>query len=170
MGEIPSQSMLSALNTAPVAESEDHKGNFTKVFSADIVEGMLAEGMGEIKRSLDVLYYNPGNMEQHVNAAACRSITLGQVENMLHFLEPYHDASLRPRHRGTRRVLCSMRKRLLENVPLMDQKTPYAGFDVLRFGRDMVQFLTAFHKVLSVSTSTTDRNNELRWFCRGVKK
>ena len=170
MGEVPSQSMLSELNTAPMAESDDHKGNITKVFSADIVEGMLAEGIGEIKRSLDVLYYNPGNMEQHVNAAACRGITLGHVENMLHFMEPYHDASLRPRHRGTRRVLRSMRKRLLQNVPMMDQKTPYAGFDVLRFGRDMIQFLTAFHKVLSVSTKSEDRNKELRWFCRGIKK
>ena len=47
MGEVPSQGMLSELNTAPpVAESDDHKGNITKVFSADIVEGMLAEGHG----------------------------------------------------------------------------------------------------------------------------
>lgn len=170
MGEVPSQSMLSELNTAPVAESEDHRGNLTKVFSADIVEGMLAEGVGEIKRSLDVLYYNPGDMEEHVNAVACRGITLGHVENMLHFLEPYHDASLRPRHKGVRKVLRAMHARLTKNTPRPESGNPYAGFDILRFGRDMVQFMTAFHKVLSVTTSNADRNKELRWFCRGVKK
>ena len=121
--------MLSDLNTAPVAESEDHKANITKVFSADIVEGMLAEGLGEIKRSLDVLYHNPGNMEQHVNAAACRSIAPAGVDGK-----------------------------------------PFAGFDLPQFGNDIVQFLTAFHRVLSVETSTTDRNAELRRFCRGIKK
>ena len=162
--------MLSELNTAPVAESDEHVGNITKVFSADIVEGMLAEGLGEIKRSLDVLYHNPGDMEQHVNATACRSIARGQVNDMLHFLEPYNDASLRPRHRGCRKVLMAMRKRLLKNGPSGTADSPFAGFDLPRFGRDIVQFLTAFHRVLSVETSTTDRNAELRWFCRGVKK
>jgi len=170
MGEVLSQSMLSDLNTAPVAESDDHKGNITKVFSADIVEGMLAEGLGEIKRSLDVLYHNPGNMEQHVNAAACRSIALGYVNDMIHFLEPYHDASLRPRHRGCRKVLMAMRKRMLGNAPAGVDGKPFAGFDLPRFGGDIVQFLTAFHRVLSVETSTTDRNAELRRFCRGIKK
>ena len=170
MGEVPSQSMMSALNSSPVAESEEHKGNITKVFSADIVEGMLADGMGEVKRSLDVLYYNPGGMEQYVNAAACRSIALGQVNDMLHFLQPYHDASLRPRHRGCRKVLTAMRKRMLGNAPIGVDGKPFAGFDLPQFGSDIVQFLTAFHRVLSVETSTTDRNAELRRFCRGIKK
>ena len=161
--------MLSALNSIEPAESEEHKSNLTKVFSADIVEGMLAEGIGEIKRSLDVLYYNPGNMEEHVNAAACRAITLGHVDNMLHFLAPYHDASLRPRHKGVRKVLKAMHAKLTKNTPCPKDGNPYAGFDILRFGRDMVQFMTAFHKVLSVTTSNADRNKELRWFCRGVK-
>lgn len=170
MGEVPSQGMLSDLNTAPVAESDDHKANITRVFFGDIVEGMLSEGLGEIKRSLDVLYLNPGNMEEHVNAAACRSITLGHVGNMLHFLDPYHDAALRPRHKGVRKVLRAMSTRLKGNAPLSTVGEPYAGFDLREFGRDMVQFLTAFHRVLSVSTSNAERNTELRWFCRGVKK
>jgi len=162
--------MLSAFNSAPVPVEDGHVGDITKVFSGDIVEGMLSEGLGEIKRSLDVLYHNPGDMEEHVNAAACRSITLGHVENMLHFLDPYHDAALRPRHKGVRQVLRAMSVRLKKNAPLGSAGLPYAGFDLLRFGRDMVQFLTAFHKVLSVSTSNAERNTELRWFCRGVKK
>tara|TARA_R110000751_G_scaffold43087_1_gene99673 strand:- start:3177 stop:3689 length:513 start_codon:yes stop_codon:yes gene_type:complete len=170
MGEMISQSLTAALNTAPVAESKEHVGTLTKMFSADIVEGMLADGLGEVKRSLDVLYHNPGNMEQHVNAAACRAITMGHVDDMIYFLEPYHDAALRPRHRGCRKVLMAMRKRLLGNGPIGTIDEPFAGFDLPKFGSDIVQFLTAFHCVLNVDTSTTDRNAELRRFCRGIKK
>lgn len=168
MGEVPSQSMMSALNSIEPAESEEHKGNVTKIFSGDIVEGMLSEGIGEIKRSLDVLYHNPGNMEPHTNALACRSITMGHVDNMLHFMGPYSDASLRPRHRAARKVLAAMLRRMGNNAPVKSRAGRlFDGFDITDFARNMVQFMTAFHTVLSVASTKVERNKALKEFCRG---
>ena len=48
----------------------------------EIVEGLIAEGIKSIKESLDVLFFNPTDMDPTLNALATRAIALSETESL----------------------------------------------------------------------------------------
>ncbi len=138
----------------------DAGGVLSPIFPKDIVEGMLAEALGEIKKSLDMLFYNPMGMDEHLNAQTTRSIALGFVQDALIKLAPYSDSALHPKHRQCRKALMEMSRRLEANP--VNNKT--RRFDEVKFGYDITDFITVFHKCLAECTPPKERSRVLRRF------
>ena len=130
----------------------------------EIIEGLLADCLQEIKRSVDVLFFNPGEMEEHTNAMATRSIALVEVGQCLHMLKGVSSSSLTKRHRMCRDVLRQMYMRLTKNAPLDDSGK---GFDLPAFGADLVNFMTTYHKILFAPDASRESKTLWRRFCRG---
>tara|TARA_R100001594_G_scaffold51458_1_gene84873 strand:- start:3793 stop:4239 length:447 start_codon:yes stop_codon:yes gene_type:complete len=138
----------------------DVSGVLSPIFPKDIVEGMLAENLGEIKKSLDMLFYNPMGMDENLNAQTTRSIALGFVQDALIKLAPYSDSALHPKHRQCRKALMEMSRRLEANP--VNSKT--RRFDEVKFGYDITDFITVFHKCLAECTPPKERSRVLRRF------
>lgn len=130
----------------------------------EIIEGLLADCLQEIKRSVDVLFYNPGGMEERTNAMATRAIAMAEVGQCLQMLSGVSNTALTKRHRMCRDVLRQMNKRLMSNAP---QNEVGQGFDLPKFGLDLVSFMTTYHKILSSHQPTREQTVLWRKFCRG---
>ena len=130
----------------------------------EIIEGLLADCLQEIKRSVDVLFFNPGNMDEHTNAMATRAITLVEVNQCLQMLKGIHSSTLSKRHSMCRDVLRQMYKRLMKNAP---QNEVGKGFDLPLFGTDLVSFMTTYHKILASPSPGRAESTLWRRFCRG---
>ena len=133
------------------------------IYPAEVVEGMLAMALSQIKASLDVVYADPKGIKPIENARACYLLTGSLIDQALDRLKGYHDASLNPKHRLSRRVLRAMSARLLANDVLPAKRMHNKR--LARFAHDMVQFLTAFHLVLSEGTPKKDRYEIAEAFC-----
>ncbi len=133
------------------------------IYPAEIVEGMLAVCLSQIKASLDVVYENPKSMKPLQNVRACYLLTGSLIDQALDRLKGYHDASLNVKHRLSRKVLRAMSARLLENDVLPAKRMHNKR--IAHFAHDMVQFLTAFHLVLSENTPKNDRYKIAEAFC-----
>ena len=132
----------------------------------EIVEGLMSECLREIKHSLDVLFYNPGLMEEKTNAMATRAIALAEIQSLLQMMHGIRDSGFRKKHRMCRDVLRQMHKRLINNSPA---DAAGHGWDIMRFGRDLVDFMTSFHRVLAEDTPRRLKSDTWRRFCRGQK-
>tara|TARA_R110000751_G_scaffold192979_1_gene298544 strand:- start:2961 stop:3440 length:480 start_codon:yes stop_codon:yes gene_type:complete len=130
----------------------------------EIIEGLLADCLQEIKRSVDVLFYNPGEMEVHTNAMATRAIALTEVNQVLQMLMGVSSSSLTKRHRMCRDVLRQMYMRMMKNAP---ENAVGKGFDLPKFGTDLVTFMTTYHKILSAHDAGRESKALWRRFCRG---
>jgi len=137
------------------------KPNFTEIFPAWVVEGMLSEILREIKSAVDVLWDNVE--EPDVHAKITFVIVWGYVQDTLAKLKPYDDASLRPKHALCRGVISHMSDRLEDNNPNDDGD----GFDLSIFAQDLVSFLTAFHLCLSEGTTKAAKTAAHMEFCNG---
>tara|TARA_R110000824_G_scaffold321751_1_gene508565 strand:- start:221 stop:667 length:447 start_codon:yes stop_codon:yes gene_type:complete len=136
------------------------EGLLSPIFPKDIVEGMLAETLGEIKKSLDMLFFNPMEMDDLLNVKTTWSITLGFVQDALIKLAPYSDSALHPKHRACRKALMEMSRRLDANPP----NNKSHRFDEIKFGHDITSFITVFHKCLAEATPPNERKAVLRRF------
>lgn len=130
----------------------------------EIIEGLLADCLQEIKRSVDVLFFNPGKMDERTNAMATRAIALVEVNQCLQMLKGVHNSALSKRHRMCRDVLRQMYKRLMKNSP---QNEVGKGFDLPLFGTDLVSFMTTYHKILAAQDPGREQSTLWRRFCRG---
>jgi hypothetical protein len=90
-------------------------------------------------------------------------LTGSLIDQALDRLKGYHDASLNVKHRLSRKVLRAMSARLLENDVLPAKRMHNKR--IAHFAHDMVQFLTAFHLVLSENTPKNDRYKIAEAFC-----
>lgn len=140
--------------------ASDAGGVLSPIFPKDIVEGMLAETLGEIKKSLDMLFFNPMEMDDLLNVKTTWSITLGFVQDALIKLAPYSDSALHPKHRSCRKALMEMSRRLDANPP----NNKSHRFDEIKFGYDITDFITVFHKCLAEATPSKERAAVLRRF------
>ena len=66
----------------------DVVGVASPLFPKDIVEGMLAETLGEVKKSVDMLFFNPMNMDEDLNVKTTRHITMGFIQDALIKISP----------------------------------------------------------------------------------
>lgn len=131
---------------------------------AEIVEGLMGDCIREIKNSVDVLFYNPGLMEERTNAMASRAIAMAEIQALLQMMHGIHDSGFGKKHRMCRDVLRQMHKRLVKNRPGDEAGNKW---DLARFGRDLVDFLTSFHRVLAEDTPPRLKSDTWRRFCRG---
>ena len=138
----------------------DVVGVASPLFPKDIVEGMLAETLGEVKKSVDMLFFNPMNMDEDLNVKTTRHITMGFIQDALIKLATYRDKELAPKHRVCRKVLLTMSKKMEDN-PVNSNKR---HFDKVRFGINVTDFLSAFHICLAEHSKPAERSAALKRF------
>jgi len=129
----------------------------------EIVEGLIAEGIKSIKESLDVLFFNPTDMDPTLNALATRAIALSETESLERALSA-GQIGMHPKHKLCIPVLRNMKERLESNAPNEDK---IGDMDLGVFGRDIVDFLTAMHKVMSDGTTEKNRRSYQKAFVEG---
>lgn len=131
----------------------------------EIVEGLIAEGIKSIKESLDVLFYNPGEMDPDLNALATRAIALSETKGLESALSA-GQIGMHKKHKMCIPILKNMRERLEANAPDGDK---VGDMDLGVFGQDIVDFLTTMHKVMCDGTSDRKRRTYQRAFVEGRK-
>ena len=154
-----------AKRATKIERPEDLEIEITPISQFEIVEGLIAEGIKSIKESLDVLFFNPGDMDPTLNALATRAIALTEVEGLESALSA-GQIGMHKKHKMCIPVLRNMKKRLEENSPDGDK---IGDMDLGVFGQDIVDFLTAMHKVMSDGTSDKKRHSYQRAFVEGRK-
>ena len=135
----------------------------TEIYPAPVVEGMLATCLIECSAALGALSERVETPKALKFTKACHMIVYQQVLMACERLEPYNEASLNLKHRLSRKVLRSMRERMLENNP--QEAKRMRNKLVTGFGRDMTEFLTAFHTVLAESSDKSERYDAMEDFC-----
>ena len=129
----------------------------------EIVEGLITEGIKSIKESLDVLFFNPTEMDPTLNALATRAITLSETEGLEAALSA-GQIGMHPKHKLCIPILRNMKERLESNAP---NGNKIGDMDLGVFGRDIVDFLTAMHKVMSDGTTEDHRRSYQESFVAG---
>ena len=150
----------SIIHTSDVAGVEK---KLTPISQFEMVEGMIADCLQQVKNSLDVLFFNPEKMDPTLNVLATRAITLTEIEGLGRSMEQ-GSLGLHPKHKMCLGMLQAMRKRLTHNAPMGPE---LGNMDIARFGRDMVDFLSGMHKVLSHGTDEKHRKTYYRDFMSG---
>ena len=112
-----------------------------------------------------MLFFNPMGMDDLLNVRTTWSITLGFVQDALIKMAPYSDSALHPKHLACRKALMEMSRRLDANP------TNKKGhrFDEVKFGHDITDFITVFHKCLAESTPKRERTRTLSRFVQRRK-
>ena len=131
----------------------------------EIVEGLIAEGIKSIKESLDVLFYNPGEMDPDLNALATRAIALSEIEGLETALSA-GQIGMHKKHKMCIPILRNMQSRLESNAPDGDK---IGDMDLGVFGQDIVDFLTTMHRVMCDGTSDRSRRSYQKAFVESRK-
>ena len=127
------------------------------IYPAPIVEGMLAAVLAQVKGSLDIVYENPRSMKLVDNVKACYTITRHEVAVAVDRLRVYSDKSLNRKHRACREILVDMLSRLEKND--VEAAKRMHNKKVVRFGRDVVDFLSVFHIALAEGSTEEARES-----------
>ena len=150
------------------ASGDGTKSRRTDFYPAPVVEGMLATALVEIKHALDATGDTRAlGMKAIKRTKACYAVTRGIVEETYGWLEPYNRASLNKKHLLCRDIFEEMRHRLRNN-DVMSAKV-MRNKKVIKFARDMVEFLTAFHLVLTEQSNWDQRYAAADQFCVSVE-
>tara|TARA_R100001086_G_scaffold852_1_gene418 strand:- start:164 stop:733 length:570 start_codon:yes stop_codon:yes gene_type:complete len=151
-----------------VIPNQDQNGSkITVIYPFEYVEGLLAQSLGSMYHAIDSL--RPENqkrltMGRMENIRASASIIYMEAKSLLDCLDPYHDASLNPKHRLIRVMLRCVAKGL-EVSALASAKTTRhkAVIAYARLGKDLLE---TFHKLLHSSTPIEEREATLAKFLR----
>ena len=126
------------------------------IFPREIVEGMLAMAVREVKFAMDDIYESLGGLDQDERVEG-NYLAIGlESASVVDMLSAYHDAALSPKHRAARALFVELCRRLEAN-DLRDDKS---GEAMARFAVDMVTFLEAVHMCL---LEGTDRKKRYYW-------
>ena len=149
-----------ARRATKIERPDDADVEILPISQFEIVEGLIAEGIKSIKESLDVLFFNPTDMDPTLNALATRAIALSETESLASALTA-GQIGMHKKHKTCIPILNEMKRRLEANAPDGDK---IGDMDLGTFGRDVVDFLTAMHKVMSDGTSDKNRRSYQKAF------
>ena len=155
-----SRSVTLSRRATKIERPDDADVEILPISQFEIVEGLIAEGIKSIKESLDVLFFNPTDMDPTLNALATRAIALSETESLASALTA-GQIGMHKKHKTCIPILNEMKRRLEANAPDGDK---IGDMDLGTFGRDVVDFLTAMHKVMSDGTSDKNRRSYQKAF------
>lgn len=148
-------------------EEEKTKTTFMK---KEVVERFLAEVLTQIKLALDVVWYEGLSKKyasiKPVEAVKGLYVIAGkECSAAAELLEPYHSASLNPKHRGCRKIINVYLDRIEEHrIKLLNAKNTN-NKAIKEFVRETIDFLSAYHVVLHEDTPKKERSRTLRNYC-----
>jgi hypothetical protein len=135
------------------------------VYPFEYVEGLLANALSSMFHAIDSLrpeaqaMLTMGKVE---NARAAAGLLYLEAQTILDCLEPYHDASLNPKHRLIRIMLRCVTK-VMEGSEIQGARTlRHRAFrDFATLSKDTLE---TFHKLLHSDTPLGERENTLALF------
>lgn len=149
----------------------------TSVFPAVLVEGMYAHCLQQLvhqMNSLFLIFNDPetsakgsfDTQEKKVKAVkAVHQIFLQEIDTVRHCLIPYHDASLKPKHRLVKRIINEAYERF-SNLSKTIATAKYMNHSAItKFGKEMIQFVTNFHITLHEETTKKERSKIVKEYC-----
>jgi len=151
--------------------------NKTDVFTADIVELMLTEVIGQLKLAMDSLFLIEFDKETQAldsfNSAKKRIeaikgthyIFCSELSTVLHCFEPYHNASLNKKHRAVKAIANEGWDRLTGMTKGLQKAKRIDNHYIIQFAREMTLFLTNFHVVLHKDTPNKERKRIVEEYC-----
>ena len=130
-----------------------------QIFPFETVEAMLGETLASLYASVDAL--TPKNLKatksltklQSIRATA--SLWYLETRTALDLLEPYHDASLNPKHRDLRTLL-SIVTREIEGSKIAEAKSTKSK-EAVKLARLFSSTLEAYHRLLHPDTTQDTR-------------
>ena len=134
----------------------------TTIFPKACVEGLIAEALSSVHSSFIELMTNV-QMKRIDNARATWAITYGEVDKILHCLDPYSDSSLSPKHWMARDVCKEMKDRMSQTIGIQDAKN-VRNKHAVNFARDLTEFLKALHNVMHDKNTDAQRRNHMGIF------
>lgn len=159
--------------------TEETKKKMTKVFPAELVEGMFSQTLNQLTNAMNSLFLifhdkETGNLEsfntQKKKLEAIKGVWLifmNEIETIDHCLKPYHNASLNPKHRQVRKIVGEGFRRLSELGPSLQSAKYINNQYVTDFAKEMCQFVTNFHCVLHTKTPKKERSRIVKEYCNG---
>tara|TARA_R100001530_G_C4321057_1_gene155831 strand:+ start:4241 stop:4816 length:576 start_codon:yes stop_codon:yes gene_type:complete len=153
-----------------LAEYVDVKTGKTDIMPKEIIERYLTEILTQIKLALDVVWYEGIGQKRHgikpVDAVkGLFVIAHDECATAASLLEPYHDASLNPKHRASKKVINTYMERIEPHREKLFKSKSTKNGAIKAFVRETLDFITTFHIVLSEETSKKERASQRRNYC-----
>ena len=136
-----------------VYDKDARSGGIAK---ATVVEGLIAEALGQCKGALDGVYYEQAEMPREQAIVSAFKLMGMELLSLVSLLEGYHAAALRPKHRACRQIVVGMVDRMKAN----DIQEGAAEGGLVAFAKDAVRFLECMHVCM---LEETDRKKRHRW-------
>tara|TARA_R100000152_G_C6742823_1_gene166575 strand:+ start:251 stop:751 length:501 start_codon:yes stop_codon:yes gene_type:complete len=151
--------------TEETRELATTRNNVITVYPFEYVEGMLGAAIASIFHAVDSM--RPENqarlsMSRIENVRASAAIVYCEVMDSLSMLEPYHDASLNPKHRLMRSIFRAMAL-AIDGLGLEKAKTVRHG-SALKYAQLMTESLKTIHRVMHPATPPSEREGEVGAF------
>jgi len=129
----------------------------------EVVEGILAEGIAEVKNAMDDIYENlsAGTFSDCV-VANMKAITL-EMGNTVSLLSSQDRSGMRPKHRAAVAIFQEFLRRLGDNDLTLDS----SAHAMARFARDAVTFLECVHMCMHENTGRQKRHYWKKRFLNG---
>jgi len=148
-------------------EEEETKTTFMK---KEVVERYLAEVLSQIKLALDVVWFEGLSKKDKdikpVESVKGLFVIAGkECATASDLLEPYHQAALNKKHRGCKRIINTYLDRIEEQREKLLKAKNTNNKAIKEFVKETIEFLTAFHIILSEETKSKERAQQLRSYC-----
>ena len=155
-------------------EKEEQQQKKTVFFQAQFVENLIGQTITELKNQMDALFliffdadtknYDSFNSPKKKIKAIKGShlIFVQELEVLSECLEPYNDASLRPKHKAVRSVINEGLKRLLDIAEGLQKAKYINNHYVTQFAKEMCLLMTNFHVVFHEETPKKERSRIVR--------
>ena len=156
---------VQVIPTEELENTHTRENNTITVFPFEYVEALLGQSLASIFHAIDSLkpeHQERLSMTRIENVKASASIVYMECKGILDCLEPYHDASLNPKHRLIR-VMLRCATKVLECSGLAKARTTRHK-ECLAYARLAKDLLTTFHKVFHPATPQGEREDSLAQF------
>jgi hypothetical protein len=141
--------------------------NVVVVYPFEYVEGMLGATIASVYHAVDSMrpeHQAKLSMTRIENVRASAAIVYHEAMEALERLEPYHSASLNPKHRLMRAILRAVAL-TIEGLELEKAKTVRHG-SALKYAQLMTESLKVTHRVMHPTTPPGEREGETGTFLR----
>ena len=161
-----------------IVEEEKHKKK-TVFFQAKFVEGLLAETLSQLKHQMDALFLiffdeetkdlksfkGPKKRMEAIKGSYL--LFNSELKVLCECLEPYHKASLKPKHRAVREIANEGRDRLIDLAKGLSAAKNINNHYVTQFAKEICLLLTNLHVVHHDKTPKKERNRVVKEYRDG---
>lgn len=126
----------------------------TPSFPKEVVEGILADALTQVKVSLDSINDSLGDKDFHKIVCFEAKTCFNLAAQVHHFLGDVNDACLSPKHKATKHVFSKYK----DNLSEYDFDRDLTNEEMASFARETISFLGSAHHCLSEASTRQKRH------------